>query len=114
MPCKADFAKAVHGFPEVDVCVHTDLLSHATIDTATAVLINNNTEFGRARRLPNPALGAVWHENKKLLAQLLFIWSKCLPSLRTLSYCLQIQKFEGFSPKYFVSSVSLQSLDLVL
>lgn len=33
--------------------------SHAIIDTATAVFINNTTVFGQARRLPNPALGAV-------------------------------------------------------
>lgn len=110
-----DFAKAVHRFPEVDVCVHTNLLSHGTYWHFTAVLINNNnTVFGWARRLPNPALGAVWHENKKLCAQLLFIGSKCLPSLMTLSYCLQIQRFEGVFPKYFVYSVPLQSLDLVL
>lgn len=78
MPCKADFAKAVHRFPEVDVCGHTNLLSRASIDTATAVLINNNIVFGRARRLPNPALGAVWHENKKLFAQLSPSCSLCL------------------------------------
>lgn len=95
------------------MCGHTNLLSHAFIDTATAVLINNNTTvFGQARRLPNPALGAVWHENKKLFAQFSpsCSWSElnCLPSLMTLSYCLQIQRFEGVFPKDFMYSVSLQ------
>lgn len=65
------------------------------IDTATAVLINNSTVFGWARRLPNPALGAVWHGKKKAVCtvqSILFTGSElnCLPSFMTLSYCLQI------------------------